>query len=176
MGAAPPPEAGRLRVRPAAPSDLPFLRLMLYEAATWRDDEAATIAAVEDVLARPRVSAYVEGWPRPGEAGVIAVEQARPVGGAWYRFGTADAPGYGFVDYAVPELTVGVEGPARGRGIGTLLVRSLLERARAAGVGAVSLSVEEDNPAMRLYERLGFERVARAGNAWTMMVRFGPRP
>ena len=42
--------------------------------------------------------------------------------------------------------------------------------ARAARVGALSLSVEQDNPALRLYERFGFVSVARVGNALTMRL------
>ena len=43
----------------------------------------------------------------------------------------------------------------RGAGIGTRLLRDLQEAARAAGK-ALSIHVEKFNPALRLYERLGF--------------------
>lgn len=43
----------------------------------------------------------------------------------------------------------------RGAGIGTRLLRGLQEEARAAGK-ALSIHVEKFNPALRLYERLGF--------------------
>lgn len=55
----------------------------------------------------------------------------------------------------IPEnllLFVGVEPALRGRGIG----RALCERGLAECEGAVKLHVESDNPAKRLYERLGF--------------------
>jgi ribosomal protein S18 acetylase RimI-like enzyme len=50
----------------------------------------------------------------------------------------------------------------RGRGIGTRLVRELLEEARASG-RSVSIHVERGNPARRLYERLGFHAVREHG-------------
>jgi ribosomal protein S18 acetylase RimI-like enzyme len=81
-----------------------------------------------------------------------------------------DAPGYGFVAPEVPELSMGVAAAFRGRGVGGALLEALLERAIAEGVGALSLSVEDGNPAVRLYERHGFERLFRVGNAWTMKV------
>jgi ribosomal protein S18 acetylase RimI-like enzyme len=71
----------------------------------------------------------------------------------------------------VPELSVAVVEEARGRGIGIALLRSLLDRAREERMSAVSLSVEEENPAVRLYERLGFAAVGRVGNAWRMSKR-----
>ena len=43
----------------------------------------------------------------------------------------------------------------RGAGIGSELLRELQEEARAAGKG-LSIHVEKFNPALRLYERLGF--------------------
>jgi ribosomal protein S18 acetylase RimI-like enzyme len=42
-----------------------------------------------------------------------------------------------------------------GRGFGTALLRDLMDEAAAAG-NAVSIHVEKNNPAMRLYRRLGF--------------------
>lgn len=56
----------------------------------------------------------------------------------------------------VPEnllLYVAVDPEARGRGIGSRLCRE----AAAACDGDVKLHVEYDNPAKRLYERLGYE-------------------
>lgn len=43
----------------------------------------------------------------------------------------------------------------RGRGFGEALLRDLMDEAAAAGK-AVSIHVEKNNPAMRLYRRLGF--------------------
>ena len=48
-----------------------------------------------------------------------------------------------------------VDRTLRGRGIGTLVVKSLIQEA-ARGGRAVTLGVVKTNPALRLYERLGF--------------------
>ena len=48
-----------------------------------------------------------------------------------------------------------VDGTLRGRGIGTQLIKGLIEEAAKAG-RAVTLGVVKTNPALRLYERLGF--------------------
>jgi ribosomal protein S18 acetylase RimI-like enzyme len=50
----------------------------------------------------------------------------------------------------------------RGRGIGTSLIRALLDEAAASGK-RLSIHVETHNPARRLYERLGFAEVADRG-------------
>ncbi|HEY3467699.1 MAG TPA: GNAT family N-acetyltransferase [Amycolatopsis sp.] len=50
---------------------------------------------------------------------------------------------------------------ARGRGIGEALTRAVLDRARALGIGKVVLSsLDGMRSAHRLYERLGFARLA----------------
>lgn len=159
-----------VRVRAAGAADGPFLTEMLVEAAFWRPERPRD--DVRAVLARPEVAHYVSGWPRPGDLGVVAeygAEDAAPVGAAWVRFLPADAPGYGFVDEDTPELTIGVRADRRGRGVGTRLLAELQVAARAAGLGRVSLSVEPDNPARRVYERAGFVPVSRSGGAVTML-------
>jgi ribosomal protein S18 acetylase RimI-like enzyme len=53
----------------------------------------------------------------------------------------------------------------RGRGLGTALLTAVLEEAAASGRG-VSIHVEVNNPAVRLYERLGFVAVAVADDGF----------
>ena len=50
----------------------------------------------------------------------------------------------------------------RGGGLGTALLRSILDEATARGV-PVRLHVEPHNPAARLYTRLGFLPIGEAG-------------
>lgn len=61
----------------------------------------------------------------------------------------------------------------RRRGIGAHYMHSLMRQ--AVDVGAcVAIHVEKNNPAMGLYERLGFERVEDKGVYWFMRWRTGP--
>jgi ribosomal protein S18 acetylase RimI-like enzyme len=143
----------------------------LHLAATWR--APGTSRGVEDLLADPALSLYVEGWPRPGDFGVIAEEGGVPIGAAWYRTFAPNRHGYGFIDRSTPEITLGVRAAHRRRGLATELMRALIEHARAEHIAALSLSVEEDNPAVSLYQRLGFETVSRVDNAWTMRLELG---
>ncbi len=136
-------------IRRASRSDVPFLRDMLSHAYYWRWGSLDSIPG----------SRYVEGWGRPGDTGVIALDEGFPVGAAWYRLFRRDAPGYGFVDEATPELAIAVVPSRRGRGFGEELLSALMKRAREEGHRALSLSVEKDNPAIRLYERFGFRPV-----------------
>lgn len=106
--------------------------------------------------------------PRSGR-GVGGGPAGRRAGAAWYRRFPAADPGYGFVDEATPEVTVGMRPRYRGNGIG----EALCERAKADGYGRLSLSVEQANPAAMLYTRLGFRTVAEAGGSWRMVRVLG---
>ena len=150
-------------IRKAALRDARFLRDMLHHAFYARE---STFSGDEEPVYR-----YVIGWGRPGDAGVIALDEGFPVGAAWYRRFTADEPGYGFVDEQTPELAIAVVPSRRGRGFGDELLKALLARAREEGYEQVSLSVERNNPALKLYERHGFRTVREVGNTYTMVAR-----
>ena len=157
--------------RKADPGDEPFLRDMLYFALFV---PAGAAPPDRSVVAQPELARYVRGWGRRGDDGCIAVTSSGdPVGAAWLRLWSADDRGYGFLDIRTPELSVAVRPEFRGRGIGTHLLQRLLACADVS-YDAVSLSVAADNPAVRLYQRLGFETVS-VGGASTTMRRMSPQ-
>lgn len=80
-------------------------------------------------------------------------------------------PGYGFVNAATPELAMGVMQGWRGCGIGSRLLDALIVAARGQGLASLSLSVEPDNHALRLYERVGFQQVDEVNGSLTMLLR-----
>jgi ribosomal protein S18 acetylase RimI-like enzyme len=147
------------RIRDATSDDIDFLWLMLAHAGAWPPgSELATRRAMEE---HPMVKVYVEGWGRAGDMGLVAVDQdGSPIGATWLRFHTVEAPGFGFVDEATPEVAIALMPEWRSRGIGRVLLSTLINQARSKGVPAISLSVRRGNPAINLYRSLGFETVA----------------
>jgi ribosomal protein S18 acetylase RimI-like enzyme len=155
-------------IRRGGPHDVPFLRDMLHHAYYWRENAPE----MEDLP----VSRYILGWGRRGDAAVIAIEDAWPVGAAWYRLFTANEPGYGFVDEETPELSIAVVPSKRGRGHGFMLLKALMQRAREDGFARLSLSVEPDNPSIALYEKFGFRKVGERNGATTMVADLEDAP
>jgi len=162
---------GEVRCRRAGFDDLGFLAAMLGEAAVWRPDKPTPTG--DEVLADPRYAMYLAGWPRPGDYGLVA-ELDKPVGAAWYRSYTERSPGIGFVSEDVPELSIAVIASRRGEGIGRQLLVELINASIDEGHPALSLSVRERNPALHLYESVGFVTVAKDGSSWTMVRSAAP--
>src|SRR5262249_33930270 len=118
------------------------------------------------------IGRYVDGWGRPGDTALLAVESGHRIGAGWFRLFRESAPGYGFVDESTPELTVVVVPSRQGQGIGELLLAGLLARARAGAYGALSVSVEGDHSELDVYAAAGFEQVGASGHAVTLRRTF----
>ena len=140
-----------IQIRPSKAKDEPTLWTMLMYAA---HESSLSAVHVNADLVR-----YVAGWGRTGDVGVIAERAGMPVGAAWVRLWSEGDHGYGYVADEVPELAIAVTPENRGQGIGTALLKQLLQMAQGR-FPAISLSTQSDNPARRLYERLGFIAVA----------------
>ena len=155
-------------VRPAEASEAAFIEEMLVEAANW---QPANKRSRQDTLANDQVRHYVNGWPRRGDVSVVAqTPEGTTIGAAWYRHFSPDEPGYGFIDAAIPELSIGVVTEWRGRGVGGAMLDTLCQAAIERGVAALSLSVARANPALRLYERHHFRVVSDTGGSVTMRL------
>ncbi len=154
---------GGMRIRPATTDDQALITDMQY-LALYRPAGAAPF--VRAILDEPDIARYHAGFgTRPGDVGRVAEDRnGRPIGAAWVR----RVEGFGFVDPDTPELGVAVVSDRRGCGIGTALLRSVLE-----AVPRVSLSVDRRNPAMSLYQDLGFETVRTDGEHSIVMLRDG---
>jgi GNAT superfamily N-acetyltransferase len=150
-----------LAVRPATAADVPFLWHMLTYAASMDGTEADIMTAPTD----PNLVHYVDGFPRDGDVGVIAESDGTRIGATWVRLaprGVAPSLMKVWTD-TVPELAIATVPSARGAGIGTKLLEALYAAARTRH-RSIALSVREESPAVRLYERHGFVVVTRVVN------------
>ena len=138
-----------LVIRPVVQDDLEVLWYFLAMAAYEPDAEAAK--------AVPPVAKYLVGWQRPGDFGFIAEQNGEIIGAAWARRFSAEELKVPYGDEETPKVSIGVKPNARGQGVGELM-RALIGDAARRGLG-LYLSVRSENPARRLYERLGFRDI-----------------
>ncbi|MBL8447012.1 MAG: GNAT family N-acetyltransferase [Zoogloeaceae bacterium] len=112
--------------------------------------DVGQLLALVDMQSRAREQAYRSAWP---QARCLVVEQEeagtpQPVGRIWYCH-TANA---------LHLIDISLLPKHQRRGLGGACMEQLIGEAAAAGL-AVTLHVAEDNPAHRLYSRLGFRCV-----------------
>jgi L-amino acid N-acyltransferase len=122
-----------------------YNEVVLHSTAIYNDQPAT----VEERRAWGRARAG-QGFPV-----IVAAEQDRISGFA--SFGDFRAwPGYRFT----VEGSVHIRAQSRGRGIGTELLKSIIDRARALGKHSMIAGVDSENAAsLRFLERFGFEPV-----------------
>jgi ribosomal protein S18 acetylase RimI-like enzyme len=141
-----------VQLRPASVDDVPLLWRMLTLAASLRGTPEDVAHAQTD----PALKDYVEGFGRHGDLGVVALAAGQPIGAAWVRLAPAGLVSETKVwSVDVPELAIATLPEIRGAGVGTRLLRALVEAARGHH-GSIALSVRDGNAAVRLYERAGF--------------------
>jgi ribosomal protein S18 acetylase RimI-like enzyme len=118
--------------------------------ASTREEELAVVPwddAQKDAFLRMQFDAQDAWWHEnyPGASFDVIVVDGEPVGRLYVHRGPREIR---IVDIALlPEH--------RGGGVGTRLLDGLLAEADATGK-SVTIHVERMNPALRLYERLGF--------------------
>ena len=139
-----------LVIRPAIQSDFDLLWDFLAIATHESDAEAAK--------AIPGGAKYLVGWQRPGDFGFIAEQNGEIIGAAWARCIPDEEFKVPYGDEETPKVSIGVKPTARGRGVGEKLMRTLIGEAAHRGCG-LCLGVRCENPARRLYERLGFREI-----------------
>jgi len=139
--------AKRVTLRPATPADEAF-ELALYAATRWdelklvdwSDAQKQTFFKMQFMV---RQQQYCRVYPRAIDS--IILRDSEPIG----RLLVDQDERY------LVLLDIAVLPVHQNRGVGTKLVQSLLEEAAAAGK-SVRLHVLATNPAMRMYQRLGF--------------------
>ncbi|AKF07710.1 GNAT family N-acetyltransferase [Sandaracinus amylolyticus] len=137
----------RVTLRPMTDADRPFLE-RLYASTReeelrpvpWSDAQKTAFLASQYALQHAHYQQHYDG----ARFDVIE-EDGAPIGRLYLSRGEREIR---IVDIAlIPSH--------RGRGIGASLIERVIARARKEGA-SVTIHVERNNPALRLYERLGF--------------------
>lgn len=150
-------------IRKIRPEEHDLLREFLYQAIYLPEGMEPPPRSVVDL---PELQVYIADFgTRPGDHCIVAEAAGKVVGAAWCRI-MAD---YGHIDNDTPSLAISLLPEYRGLGIGTQLLNALLLLLRENGYQRASLSVQKENPALRLYQRAGFRILAEKGTEYLML-------
>ena len=108
----------------------------------------------------PELTRYLEHYGiYKTDIGVYGLIDNKIAGAAWVRLLKGENnKGFGYVDDQTPELVLAVKPEFRNQGVATKLMEQLMTEV-AMSSAKMSLCVRENNPVIRLYERLGFKKL-----------------
>ena len=151
--------------REILPEEIPVLDDFLYEAIFLPEGVPAPPRSIID---QEDLQVYVRDFGKKADDRCMVAEvDGKIVGAVWTRV----MDDYGHIDNRTPSLAISLYKEYRGLGIGTELLRQMLEKLRQEGYERISLSVQKENYAQRMYRRAGFEDVEDRGEEILMVCR-----
>ena len=120
------------------------------------------------IVEQPELRLYYEDFgTKPEDYCLCADADGERVGAVWVRI----MDDYGHIDDDTPSLAISLRKEYRGHGIGTELMRRMIGLLRCKGYTRVSLAVQKENYAVRMYKKVGFETVGENDEEYIMVCR-----
>ena len=144
------------------------LKDFLYEAIFQRDPNNLL---PRDVIEQAEINIFVANFGQPNDNCLVSICDNKIVGAVWTRILSGEIKGYGNIDNETPEFAISLYKEYRAKGIGTALMKAMLELLKNKGYKKTSLAVQKDNYAFRLYENLGFEIINESDEEYLMLYQ-----
>ncbi len=146
-----------------------FMEDIMYEAVYHPDSKNPY---PKEVIYLPQVRVYWDNWGKgTDDHCLVAIVGSKPVGAVWIRTFQGELKGCGVVDEHTPEIAIALFEEYRGKGIGTQMMEQMIALMKSEGYAQVSLSITKGNPAIRLYERLGFQTIDENEEDYIMLLK-----
>ena len=138
------------QIRLIQPDEIPVLSDFLYEAIFIPEGvEAPPRSIIDD----ESLQIYIRDFGKyPDDRCLVAESDGRIVGAIWSRI----VDDYGHIDDQTPSIAISLYKEYRNKGIGSQLLKQMLDLLRNDGYKSVSLSVQKANYALRMYQKAGF--------------------
>lgn len=121
----------------------------------------------ETIVELPELKVYYQDFgTRSGDVCFVSVIDSEIVGAVWTRI----VNDFAHIDDDTPSLAISVKKDYRGKGIGTELLKIILDKLAEKGFSQVSLSVQKENFALNMYKKSGFS-VVKDNGAELVMVK-----
>ena len=152
-----------IEIRELKADETNLLRDFLYEAIFVPE---GVTPPDRSIVERPELALYYQDFGS-GRADhcLVADDGGKVVGAVWTRI----MDDYGHVDNETPSFAISLFPAYRGKGIGTAMMRRMLELLRERGWKRASLAVQKANCAVRMYQKLGFQIVGENAEEFIMV-------
>ncbi len=152
-------------IREIRPGEIPLLNEFLYEAIFIPEGVAAP---PRSIIENEDLQVYVRDFGKKADDRCLVAEvDGKIVGAVWTRV----MDDYGHFAEGIPSLAISLYKDYRRQGIGTKLLREMLQRLQRDGYPQVSLSVQKANFAFRMYQKAGFEVQKETEEEYLMVCR-----
>ncbi len=152
-------------IRELKEEEYPILEDFLYEAIFIPEGAEKP---PKTIVEQPELRVYVDGFgEQKDDAALCAEADGKIVGAVWTRV----MDDYGYIDSETPSLAISLYEEYRSQGTGTALLSGMLDLLKRSGKRKVSLSVQKENYALKMYEKLGFEVYRDNGEEYIMIKK-----
>lgn len=142
-----------------------LIKEFLYEAIFIPDGMQPPPKAIVE---RDELRVYYQHFGvQPHDNCFVAENNGRIVGAVWTRI----MNDYGHIDNQTPSLAISLFRDYRNHGIGTDMMRKMIEHLANQGYKQVSLSVDKTNYAAKMYMKLGFEIMNENHEDYIMVLK-----
>lgn len=155
-------------IRNLLPEEYNILEDLLYEAIF--QPEGVELLPRE-IIKNPDIWAYINNWGNENDdCCFVAESDNQMIGAVWVRIISGDVKGYGNIDEQTPEFAISLFPRYRNKGIGTLLMKKMIGYLKEKGYQQTSLSVDKNNYAVKMYQKLGFIVVQEREHDYLMLL------
>ena len=120
------------------------------------------------IIQNEDLQVYVRNFgSSPDDRCLVAEADGKIVGAVWTRI----MNDYGHIDDETPSFAISLYKDYRNFGIGTALMKQMLELLRQSGYKQASLAVQKANYAVKMYRNVGFEIVDENDEEYIMICR-----
>ena len=121
----------------------------------------------KSIIEQPELQVYIEDFGKEDDWCLVAEIKEKIIGAVWVRI----MDDYGHIDDETPSFAISLYEEYRNMGIGTALMRNMLELLKNKGYKQTSLSVQKANYAVRMYQKVGFEVIDENEEEYIMVCR-----
>ena len=153
-------------IRPMKDTEYNLLSDFLYEAIFQRD---VNNLAPKSIIEKPELKIYIQDFGKSSDDCCYCAEiENKVIGAVWVR----NIKGYGSIDDVTPEFAISLYKEYRGCGIGTKLMKAMLDCLEEKGYLKASLAVQKDNYALKMYLKTGFKIIDENEEEYIMIYNF----
>ena len=152
------------QIREIRENEYPILADFLYEAIFIPEGMDKPPKSITE---QPELQVYIEDFGKKDDWCLVAEVKRKIVGAVWVRI----MDDYGHIDDDIPSLAISLYEEYRNLGIGTTLMRTMLQFLKEKGYRQTSLSVQKANYAVNMYRKAGFEVVDENDGEYIMICR-----